>query len=177
MHRRVAQSSAEFMLLLGVLLIIALVVISLLTATTPSISDARVRASQSYWASDAHPLQVRGFSLDFYTHPAETDGNLTLVIKNPTNQDITIRQITITPGNFSSVYYTDGSSAGLANSLSILLTPSEETTLIVQHHQTGSGAYLPPSVAELYLSFNYDAALGPAYQNGSLPLMVANRMH
>ncbi len=175
--RRAAQSSVEFMLLLGVLLVIALVIISLLTVYTPAISDPRIRASQSYWASNAHPLQVRDFSLDFYVYAAQTAGNLTLVIRNPTRQDITIRQINITPGNFSSVFYANGSSAGTDNSLSVLFTPGEEATLIVQHRESGTSAYRPPNIGEFSLVFNYSAALGPGIQNGSMPLVVVNKLH
>lgn len=177
MRRPLAQSSVEFMLMLGVLLVIALVIVSLLSIYTPATSDPRIIASQSYWASNAHPLQVRDFSLDFYVYAAQTAGNLTLVIKNPASQDVTLRQILITPGNFSSVFYANGSSAGTVNSLSVLFTPSEEATLIVQHRELGSGAYRPPSIGEFSLSFNYSTAIGPGIQNGSLPLVMATNMH
>lgn len=178
MHRHVrAQTSAEFMLMMGVLLILALVLVALLTASGPAISDPRVRASQSYWAGTASPLQVRDFSLDSYRSPTQAAANLTLVIKNPTSRDITIRNITLSPGTFRNVYYADGSSAGMVDSLSVLLIPGEETTLIVQHYQAGGGAYLPPKVGEFSLGFKYDSALGPGFQNGSMPIVVANKMH
>ncbi len=177
MRRRAAQSSAEYMLILGAIFVIALIVIALLNFYNPAIADPRLSSSQSYWSSNAHPLQVRDFSLDSYRSPVQADANLTLVIKNPSTQEITLRNITLSPGSFRNVYYTNGSSAGLVDSLSIPFSPGEELTLIAQHHEAGSGAYLPPNVAEFSLGFKYNTALGPGYQNGSVPVVVVNRMH
>ena len=168
MQKLRAQNSVEFMLLLGVLLIVALVLIFILSTPGGSSSDSRISASQAYWAREAHPLQVRGASLGY--SQATSAANLSLVIRNTANTDITLRQIIISPGNFDSVNCLTGAPAGNISDLSILITPDEEITMILPAMMDWGSS--PPKTGDFSLTFKYDSPLGPGAESGSTPLVI-----
>jgi uncharacterized protein (UPF0333 family) len=164
-----AQNSLEYMLLLGALLVIGLVIVSIIALSGGNSSDSRLAASQAHWAREAHPLQVRGASLN-YTK-ASGAANLSLVIHNTASSDLTIRQIILIPGTFGPVYYQNGTSAGTTGSLSVLFAPDEERILILPATMPWGSS--PPQTSEFSLTFKYDSPLGPGVENGSTSLIVA----
>ena len=173
MSNQRAQTSVEFMLLFGVLLIVGLVLTAILSMPVNSSSDSRITASSAYWAREAHPLQVRSASLSYSL--ASSTANLSLVIHNTANSDLTLRQIIISPGTFGPVYYFNGTQAGTISALSVLLAPDEETSLYLPAIIPWGAN--PPKTGDFSLTLDYDSALGPGVENGSTPLVVVANSH
>ena len=74
-HKK-GQGATEYLVLLAVVLIIALVSIALLGFFPGLATDAKMTQSTSYWRSEARPYAILESSV------VATDGNVTLVLEN-----------------------------------------------------------------------------------------------
>jgi hypothetical protein len=70
-----AQGATEYLVLLAVVLIIALVSIALLGFFPGLASDARITQSTSYWRGEARPFAI-------LEHTASTTGNISILLQN-----------------------------------------------------------------------------------------------
>ncbi len=92
------QGATEYLVLLAVVLIVAMVAIALL-GFFPGLSyDAKKSESDSYWRS-ARPFQVQQ-----HTQPA--GGNLTLVIGNVDSAQLKLTNVSVAGGGFAGSYTT-----------------------------------------------------------------------
>ena len=120
------QTMIEFIIILIALLALALVVAGLLGVLPKGMLGVQIGQSQAYWSSQAAPIKITDWSMKTLKQEAPTlavSSNLSLALFNPTTQVITIQAITLSPGNFSQVYYSNGQWAGPADAVSIILYP------------------------------------------------------
>ena len=171
MHVSKAQSSVEWMLLLGAILMISLVVLAA-ASSVPVANSGQMQKQESiaYWTSQAWPLQLSDWSMKA-SAPAYTGANLTVVLYNPSNDRISIRKLTLTPGVFFNVYYSNGSSAGAFNALNIPLLPHDKLTLKFVQSDNSVAALPVSTYYSLNLTINYDGALGSSQQAGKVPII------
>ena len=73
-HARKAQGATEYIVLLGVVLVLALITVGVLNMFPDSSSEIRISISNSYWGS-SNPFAI-------YQHAMTTDGVLTLTVFN-----------------------------------------------------------------------------------------------
>ncbi len=172
-----AQGAVEYIILLAILLVILLFLLGLLGFFPGGSIDARMGQSQSYWQGSASPLKILDWNMatSSCSSPTTIDSKLSLVVQNPTRSPITIRSITITPGKFTYIFYLGGNYAGKSDALSIRLNPGEKTSIIAEHYDTGSSAYVPPAYPELSVTFKYDSDIPSSVQTGTLPVITINK--
>ena len=172
-----AQTSIEFIILLAALAVAGLVLAGLLSFFSQG-NGVQLEQSKAYWNSQAGPIKVVDWSMTTTKQdsPAGADANLSLVLSNPTRETITIHAITLTPGNFSSVVDAQGNWLGLSGSLSIILLPGEQKTVIAMNHGLGDGAYIPTQVYSQTLSFSYSSGLAVSQEIGTVPLVGDNQI-
>lgn len=85
------QGATEYLVLLGVVLIVALVAIALLGFFPGLSTDTRETQARSYWSGIANPFQITDYSYSGTT--------LTLVIRNSRSERLTINNITLNDGS------------------------------------------------------------------------------
>lgn len=110
------QGATEYLVLLAVVLIIALVSIALLGFFPGLASDAKITQSNSYWQGDARPFQIKEHA---YTG---ADGKLLLVLQNVESTGT----FTLTALNFS---HANGS--GLSYTTNTAFAPGETKNISV----------------------------------------------
>ncbi len=169
-----AQISAELIAILAIVIILAIIVAVLTTSNSQGAPDARMGQSQAYWAGQASPLQIINWKLLTATSGTTVESNLSLVIKNPTSQTITIRKLSLSPGHFDNIYRADGTWAGYSDNTYFKLFPGQQATLIAMHYDSSSNAYLPPKYPEFRLNITYDSNLPGSVQSGSFPVILPN---
>ena len=87
------QGATEYLVLLGVVLIVALVAIALLGFFPGLSSDTRETQARSYWSGIANPFQIKDYSYSGTT--------LTLVLRNSRSERLTVNNITLNDGSAS----------------------------------------------------------------------------
>ena len=100
---RKGQGATEYLVLLAVVLIIALVSIALLGFFPGLSGDARITQSDSYWRGTARPFAI--------TDHVQTGTSLTLVLLNTESQSETITNMTVggvTPANLTATKFAGG---------------------------------------------------------------------
>ena len=99
------QGATEYLVLLAVVLIVAMVAIALL-GFFPGLSyDAKKSEADSYWQS-ARPFQVR-------QHAQPANGSLTLVVSNVNSDQLKITNISVSGGGNSTINSTPGGAGAL----------------------------------------------------------------
>ena len=129
------QGATEYLVLLAVVLIVALVSVALLGFFPGMASDARITQSQAYWKGQAKPFSIKDASL--------SNGAGTLSLQNMEASTITLTSIQV------------GSSA--ANATSLQFGPGEAKTVTLGSPNCTSGA-----VYEVNVSINYSTSSGIA---------------
>ena len=91
------QGATEYLAILAIVLIIAIVAISLLGFYPNMAIDTKMTQSNAYWQT-ASPISIQGQSID-------TDGNVSMVLlNNEARGNVSVRNITLmNPGNGSTV--------------------------------------------------------------------------
>ncbi|MCC7570082.1 hypothetical protein KO465_01910 [Candidatus Micrarchaeota archaeon] len=108
------QGATEYLVLLGVVLIVALVAIALLGFFPGLSSDAKETQSRAYWAGTASPFQITDFRY------SGTD--LTLVVRNSRTESLEIANVTLTPGpGGTPVVWTPSSSGSVGSGNTVTL--------------------------------------------------------
>src|SRR3989338_4214046 len=110
------QGATEYLVLLAVVLIIALVSIALLGFFPGLASDARITQSNSYWRGEARPFAI-------LEHSVTTDGAATLIVQNNEAQGPLILT-NITVGSD----YNDSTAGGLGT-MGMTFAPGEQHTI------------------------------------------------
>lgn len=87
------QGASEYLIILAVVLIVALVAIALLGAFPALGGDTRITETRQYWNSQ-HPFAILSY--------AQTGADLTLTLRNTDSNLLTINNITI--GNVTGTY-------------------------------------------------------------------------
>ncbi len=147
------QASSEYIILAAAILLIVLAGIYLLENFSSGSPEIRISESKNYWKS-ASPFMVVDWSVK--SAAADANGNasaqLAIVVRNPTQQTLTLNKILISGTNFSRVYSYGANYAGRPDNLSITMAPSEQNVIVLIQD---SG----PAIAKNYqlpLVFEYD---------------------
>ena len=167
------QASVEFILLLGAVVFVGLLTYAIFLYYSET-SDARISESRAYWSGVAYGLKIDEWNLAVYKDPniPASEANLTVHVKNPLSEKIILRKIQIVQGNFGHIWFSDGTYAGHADDLNIILNPGDSLELIVQHYQNGADSYIPPSLYEFDTSIVYDTPnIESNVLNGSIPVI------
>jgi uncharacterized membrane protein len=142
-----AQISVEFLVIMGIILLIALVVIAIVTFFIQSSSELNQSQIEFYWSTQASPIrivQMQGYYYNSYPNL----GEIALVLENKDSKPITIKSFVLEPYDSEytfSVYAnhsTTGSSSGLTlygqagpnnlNGLDILINPGEKVAVYLR---------------------------------------------
>ncbi len=173
------QTMVEFIIILAALAVLSLLVAGFLGILPKNTLNVQIEQSKTYWSSQAAPIKIIDWSmmtLNKTSPQLAVASNLSLVLLNPTTQVITIEKVQITPGNFSQIYFADGTWAGPANALSIILHPGEQKVIVAQHWEEGPAAFVPPEIYQFALSFEYISAFSShSVEAGVVPLVGGNR--
>ncbi|MFH1307100.1 MAG: class III signal peptide-containing protein [Candidatus Micrarchaeota archaeon] len=135
-----AQISAEFLVILGVVLLVALVAVGLAMFFTESswqISQSEIAA---YWATQAHPIRVIEMQ-GYYYASFPNSGEVAVLLENVDSKPITIKSFVIEPYGTETTFTvyaahsSDGGTGGITsygtagagslNGLDVDLAPSE----------------------------------------------------
>jgi len=142
------QISSEFLVILGVVLVVAMVAVGLTLLFSQSSRDISENEARAYWASQVQPLRLLEYE-GFYYAGAPTLGELALVIENVDSKPITLRSLVLSPyGDETSfiVYSTHSASGALGtellpshdsgpdnlDGLNVELAPSEKLTVYLR---------------------------------------------
>ncbi len=98
MESRKGQGATEYLVLLAVVLIIALVAIALLGFFPALSGDARITQSDSYWRGTARPIQIKDH--------AQSGDTLKLVMFNSEAEAISVNSITVDNSTYSATNLT-----------------------------------------------------------------------
>jgi hypothetical protein len=128
------QGATEYLVLLAVVLVIALVSIALLGFFPGMSTDAKIAQSASYWSA-ARPFAV-------ISHKVNTTGSATLIVQN---NDAT-----------GMLIITNASLGGGSMNPSLTLAPGESNNITI----SGVGSGTAGSVYDLGLNFTYTNAYG-----------------
>jgi hypothetical protein len=132
------QGATEYLVLLAVVLIIALVSIALLGFFPGLATDARITQSNSYWRGEARPFAI-------LEHTVNTGGNATLIIQNnDASGTLTVTNLTAGAGS-------NGSSMSFA--------PGETRTVTVNEVVSSPSA---GQVYDLAVTFSFNTSNGIA---------------
>ena len=124
------QGATEYLVLLAVVLIIALVSIALLGFFPGLAADAKITQSNTYWRGEARPVSI-------VEHSFNSTGDGTVIILN----NDAAGTITITEMSFATTGGTlNGRMAGVGNATAspITLASGQQTSVNVTGAQTGS---------------------------------------
>ncbi|MCX8194726.1 MAG: hypothetical protein N3G22_01285 [Candidatus Micrarchaeota archaeon] len=88
------QGATEYLVLLAVVLIIALISIALLNFFPGIAADAKITQSEAYWKGEAKPFSIQ-------SHSFTTAGTLTLVVQNVGPDALTISAINVSGAGIS----------------------------------------------------------------------------
>ena len=138
------QGATEYLVLLAVVLIVALVSVALLGFFPGMAADARMTQSQSYWRGQARPFAIQDASLSgttgslvFQNMEANGPYNLTGITLGPNVTAIT--SVLFSAGDVKTVAYTGGPTctSGLVYDFNVTLTYNTPAG-IMQTKQYGS---------------------------------------
>ncbi|MEM2137580.1 MAG: hypothetical protein QW568_00650 [Candidatus Anstonellaceae archaeon] len=132
------QGATEYLVLLAVVLIIALVSIALLGFFPGLATDARITQSNSYWRGEARPFAI-------LEHTVGTSGNATLIVQNyDASGTLTVTNLTVGAGS---------------NGTSMSFAPGEIRTVSVANVVSSPSA---GQVYDLAVTFSYNTSNGVA---------------
>jgi hypothetical protein len=135
------QGATEYLVLLAVVLIIALVSVSLLGFFPGLASDAKITQSTTYWSGEARPISIVDSAFD-------TNGTGQVVIaNNDASGTIVINSASFTDTNSNMT----GTSSG-----PVTLASGDQTTLDVSGAEGGASG----ATYEYTVAFNYTTATG-----------------
>lgn len=130
------QGATEYLVLLAVVLIVAMVAIALL-GFFPGLSyDAKKSESDSYWRGASRPFQIK-------EHSQPANGNLTMVLGNVDPAQLKLTDISVAGGGFAGNYNT-----------TTYISGGEQRTIPIAWTTTGTCA--SGSVYEYQVNFTYD---------------------
>lgn len=121
------QGSVEYLLIIGVVLIIALMVISVLSFFPSTAGESVASQSQLYWRGQAKPFSVidAAFSSDGLCGAETPDGGIIMVVKNTDKYNLTLRSVYLDNEQYDV--------CGLHNATSSLeFTPGQERVIGVE---------------------------------------------
>ena len=133
------QGATEYLVLLAVVLVVAMVAIALLLFFPEMTFDAKSRESSAYWRGAAHPFAI----LD-HSH-SSTTSNITLVVQNTEADQKQLTNISIGGGGLSAVYN--------LTTAEKYFSGGEKRTLVI-----GLGACTAGNVYEYNLNFTFSNA-------------------
>lgn len=134
------QLSVEFLVILGVIMVVALVAIGLTLFFTQSSWEVSQSEINAYWSTQAAPIRVVEMKGYFYSS-SPSIGELALILENVDSKPITIKSLVLSPAESSySVYSARGgtgtllgtSGSGALSGLDIELAPSERATVYIR---------------------------------------------
>ena len=141
------QLSAEFLIILGVVLLVALVAVSLSIFFTQSSQDISQTESEAYWSTQAQPIRIVDME-GYYYAATPSSGEISLLLENLDSKPITIKSFVLEPYgseatfNVYANHSTAGSTIGLTSygtagtgslsGLSITLAPSERKAVYMR---------------------------------------------
>lgn len=147
------QGSVEYLIIIGVVLVIALIVVGLSTFFASSSQDINQTEVDTYWSTQVRPLRLMAMQGHYYG--ASYGGEIALLVQNIDSKPVTLRNIIMGPDvNTISVYSnhsTSGAPAGTplgyagqnykaSPNLSIVISPSERVAIYLRVNDTsGSG--------------------------------------
>jgi len=155
------QGATEYLVLLAVVLIIALVSISLLGFFPGLASDAKITQSTTYWRGEARPISIVDSSFD-----TNGSGNI-VVVNNDAAGTLVVTGVSILPPN------SNGTAVASAQGLpadGLPLASGDQATIPI----TGisGGPYGPGATYEYTVVFTYTTAPGLSnVETGSKTLM------
>ncbi len=117
MEFRKGQGATEYLVLLAVVLIIALVSIALLGFFPGLTGDAKLTQSDSYWRGQARPFQI-------LEHTNSGNTTLTVVIQNSESDKMTLTNLTVGGTTTSSPAFPVAFGGGEKKTLTLTLTGS-----------------------------------------------------
>jgi hypothetical protein len=136
------QGATEYLLLLAIVLVVAMVAIALLGYFPGMSSDAKLAESDAYWQGDARPFGILEHSLD-------QNGTLYLIVQNMDTEQKNIDSIFAEGSSFFGVSGPRGTSAWLSG--------GEKKTYRVK---LWDGACMAGNVYELNVNITYANAQG-----------------
>ncbi|MFA5108628.1 MAG: hypothetical protein WC492_03805 [Candidatus Micrarchaeia archaeon] len=141
------QLSAEFLIILGVVLLVALVAVSLSIFFTQSSQDISQTESSAYWSTQAQPVRIVDME-GYYYASTPSSGEISLLLENIDSKPITIKSFVLEPYGSETTFnvYSNHSSAGSTTGLtlygtagasaltglSITLAPSERKSVYLR---------------------------------------------
>lgn len=162
----------ESVLILAIVFLLLLVFLVLIDYLKDPI-EAKIAQSRIYWSTTAYPIQLEDWYL-IYTVSADrktVEANLSLLIHNPTEHSVLIKEILIDPGNFEYVYSNTGDLLGDSDNLRIKLNPGERTRILLQHWEVSDYPYIPEDIYILDVSMLYDSNVDNLRQVSRIPIM------
>ena len=124
MARVLGQGAVEYLIIIGVVLIIALMVISVLSFFPSTAGESVASQSQLYWRGQAKPFSVIDavYSHDGVCGVDLEEGGIIMVVKNTDKYNLTLREIYV-DNTIHGVCYMNNLSS------SIEFTPGQETVI------------------------------------------------
>ncbi len=177
------QGATEYLVLLAVVLIIALVSIALLGFFPGIVPDAKITQSTSYWKGDAYPIGIEE-AVPIIQTPVcdEGDGGVALVIKNNGVDTLSFKGISFNragyedfpaSSTFTSHMFCPSDNAALYNVPFALVGGAKKTIRVSL--EFGTPDYLctsPKQIMEFDVKFLYDGKITDKVQTGSKKLFV-----
>ncbi|PIT84448.1 hypothetical protein COU37_03590 [Candidatus Micrarchaeota archaeon CG10_big_fil_rev_8_21_14_0_10_45_29] len=144
------QISAEYLMILGVVMLVALVAIGLTIFFTQGAWDISQSEISSYWATQAHPIRVT--EMEGYYYGTSLNGEIALVLENVDTKVITIKNFIIEPYGVTETFgvYDAHHSTGAGvtgNSLGTAGVSQTLSTTIVLAPGEKEEVYLRPTMA------------------------------
>ncbi|MFA5105999.1 MAG: hypothetical protein WC506_03500 [Candidatus Micrarchaeia archaeon] len=136
MNTRKGQGSTEYLVILAVVLIVALVAIALLGFFPGLSTDAQKAQSDSYWQGTAYPFRI-------VEHKA-SNGALTVVLQNADSKKLTLTSMTV--GN------------GSTNSSIEFLGGEKKAAFVINNTGVCGNGSTRYDIAGNAISFTYDSA-------------------
>ena len=140
------QGATEYLVLLAVVLIVAMVAIALLGFFPGLAGDAKIAQSDSYWRGTSRPFAILEHSM------ASTGSNITIVVQNVDADQREITQISMAGSGLSGMANSTSASSDLYSSSKRFFSSGEKKTL---HVDLGSSCTSGNSY-ELYVNFTYN---------------------
>ncbi|PIT84629.1 hypothetical protein COU37_02415 [Candidatus Micrarchaeota archaeon CG10_big_fil_rev_8_21_14_0_10_45_29] len=160
------QGATEYLVLLAVVLVVAMVTIALLGFFPGLAGDARMGQSDAYWRGSARPFAITEHAI---ATDANWAGNMYITVQNNGAEQIRLRNITFM-----------GSGIQGTNLTSIYLSPGEARQFMINFSSDGAIANnvancTVGSIVEFSVNFTYDNAAGTITgqrQIGEKPLVT-----
>lgn len=151
---RSGQGSIEYIMIIAVVLVLALMVVGLslfFTSTSGELSQTEI---ETYWATQTRPIRILSMEGYYYKSGFSTNGEIALVLQNVDSRPVYLRNIILTPSDTSQtmkIFANHSSNGGDATGLygyagepyraspgfSITLAPSEKVNVFIRGNSSG----------------------------------------